>query len=158
MPQLNTWNMVQGGSSGVSVVYGNATDTLTGGVPIVVPATETPVPLTNNALGVASVDPLNVYNPLTGLFDWSGLSPNDIVDLQIDVTVITSIVAPTVVINLGSKPWDSRQLGASKTNRLTKSGWFRVGDLTSSQFTILSDAACTCVVNSWSMLIMRGVS
>jgi len=177
MTELNGWNQIAGEASpvvdNVTAGFANFNDTLTGGTPIVVPSTETPVPLTNNGLGSSTVLSLpagisNVYNVLTSLFDFSQLSTKDMVDIRVDLLVTTALPNTTITVDLqlgqgsGSAfnlPWVFTTFKTAKTHVVNRSNWFYVGDdllrLNPGQFLISADTACTVVVRSWAVRILK---
>lgn len=175
MPELNTWNAKQGGdvTNVVTGGFANFNDTLTPGTPITVPGTETYVPLTNNALGVFTTLNLpagvtNIYDALTGLFNFSELSMSDMVDIRIDILVTTLMPNTTINVDIqlgqGSGgeitiPWVFQTFKTAKTHVVNRSNWFYIGTtdtrVNPAQFRIFADNACTVVVRSWAVRILR---
>lgn len=149
-------------------------DLATTGTPIVVTAAGGAVALTNDEAGAFTnklfppVGVTDVWNESTGLFDWSELKLGDMVDIRIDIDVITASVNTEIKIDLhlgtgGSSytiPWIlETNYKNSGTHKLNRYNGIYMGDTNTldngGQFMISTDKDCTCVVNGWYCKIVK---
>ncbi len=149
-------------------------DLATTGTPIVVTAAGGNVALTNDGDGAFTnklfppIGVTDVWDASTDLFDWSELKLGDMVDIRIDVDVITTSVNTEIKIDLhlgtgGSAytiPWiletNYKNTGTHKLNRYNG---IYMGDTNTinngGQFMISTDKDCTAVVNGWYCKIIK---
>ena len=150
-------------------------DVTTATTPIVVPS-GTPTVLTNDAAGAftnkvyAPIGVTDVWLAGSSAFDWSQLKLGDMVDIRLDVNVITTLNNTEAKIDLllaigGSTyaiPWmlETNYKTAGVHNVNVYNGVY-IGDANTlsngARFEIVSDNACTVVVNGWYVkIIARG--
>ena len=149
-------------------------DVATTTTPIVVTAVGGAVVLTNDAAGAftnklfppVGID--DVWNDSTNVFDWSELSLGSMVDIRIDVDVITTSVNTEIKIDLhlgtgGSAyaiPWIlETNFKATGTHKLNRYNGIYMGDTNTlnngGQFMISTDKDCTAVVNGWYCKVIK---
>lgn len=167
----------EGGSTPADVYAGGLfdyNDAATASSPISITGGGGSVALTNDELGSFTnklfppVGVADVWDESTDLFDWSDLKLGDMVDIRIDVDVITTSVNTEIKIDLhlgtgGSSytiPWmletNYKNTGTHKVNRYNG---IYMGDTNTldngGQFKMSSDKDCTVIVNGWYCKIIK---
>ena len=149
-------------------------DLATTGTPIVVTAAGGEVVLTNDESGSFTnklfppAGVTDVWNSVSDAFDWSELGLGDMVDIRIDVDVITSSVNTEVKIDLHlgtgggayTIPWIlETNFKTTGTHKLNRYNGIYMGDANTlnngGQLMISTDKDCTCVVNGWYCKIVK---
>lgn len=149
-------------------------DSSTTGTPIIVSA-DTPTILTNDGLGPFTnkdykpIGIIDVWSAGSDTFNWSELKLGDMVDIRLDLDLITTLNNTEVRIDLvlavgGSGeyriPWvsDSNYKTQGTHNINTYNGIY-MGDINTldnpARFEIVSDTNCTVVVNGWYVKIIK---
>jgi len=111
----------------------------------------------------------DVWNPDTGLFDWTDLKLGDMVDIRLDLAITTTSPNQTVIVELlvavdGFEyviPFVQANVKTVGTYPVNRYNGIYMGDentlLRGAKFRIRSDAAATMVVNGWyCKLLIRG--
>lgn len=151
-------------------------DAATVSTPITIPGTEAFIQLTNDGLGsqtnnnFAPVGITELWDTTNNEFDFSQLKLGDIVDIRLDINVITASPNTTVGVRLqagiGVFPfsigWDkvffSSTVGAPGIP-LVRSSFITMQTTTiltgKAEFQLASDKACTVVVNGWNYVITQ---
>ena len=149
-------------------------DLATTATPIAVTSGTSPLALPNDELGPftnKTYPPLgvtDVWDAAGGVFDWTELSLGDLVDIRLDVDIITTVVNTEIKIDLslgtgGSAyniPWIlETNFKATGTHKLNRFNGIYIGDTNTlnngGQFMISTDSNCTFVVNGWYCRITR---
>lgn len=141
-------------------------DTATTSAPIALP-TDTYTDLTNNGLGVNtntsdSLSGVDIYDPLTGLFDFSGLEVGDWVDFRIDLSAIltssNSVINIELLAGIGgtefSIPFVSdKYYKTSGTKRIVVYTGIKIGSestrIRPAKLRMKCDSTATVIVNGW---------
>jgi hypothetical protein len=143
-------------------------DSFTPGTPLVVTVAGSPVVLTNDGLG-ANTNKLfkptgvsELWTPGTSQFDWSDLKLGDMVDIRLDIAVITASVNTEIKVDLhlgtgGSAytiPFVTEvNFKNTGTHNLNRFNGIYMGDANTldngGQFKISTDKDCTVIVNGW---------
>jgi len=141
-------------------------DTATAITPIVL-LIDTWTDLTNNGLGVNTsvvngLTGVNIYNPLTGLFDFSGLEIGDFVNMRVDVYPVLStnnnVVNLELLGGIGGTQFSipivsDKYYKTSGTKRVTIYTGVEMKSTSTlinpAKLRIKCDAAATCIVNGW---------
>tara|TARA_R110002126_G_scaffold22993_1_gene81398 strand:+ start:2107 stop:2631 length:525 start_codon:yes stop_codon:yes gene_type:complete len=174
--------MSYGGSGGAVLPADNFSggildynDAATTTVPIAVSAA-TPTILTNDELGAFTnkaylpAGVTDVWLAGTSTFDWSELKLGDMVDIRLDVNIITTLNNTEAKIDLilavgGSSyaiPWMlANNYKTAGTHNVNVYNGIYIGDTNTldngARFEITTDNACTVVVNGWYVkIISRG--
>lgn len=143
-------------------------DLATASTPLVVTVAGSPVVLTNDGAGPnTNKDHLppgvtELWNVSTDVFDWSELKLGDMVDIRLDITVITASVNTEIKVDLhlgtGGGAYtipfiteiNFKNTGNHPVNRFNG---IYMGDLNTldngGQFKISTDKDCTVIVNGW---------
>ena len=132
--------------------------------------------LTNDGLGAFTnklfppVGVSDVWNSGAGLFDFTDLSLGDMIDIRLDVDVITSSTntefAIALMLGVNGSPYNVNWFNATNfktaaTNKVVTFNGVYMGDLNTlnngAKFVIAADKNCTVVVNGWyCKIISRG--
>lgn len=167
----------EGGSIPADVFYGGIfdyNDLGTTGTPIAVTGGGGLSDLTNDGAGAftnkiyAPIGITDVWNSSTNLFDWSELKLGDMLDIRLDVDVITTSVNTEFVIALqlgvGGSPYTINWFNLANfknagTNKIVTFNGIYLGDTNtldnSAKFVIAADKNCTVVVNGWYCKVIR---
>lgn len=156
------------------VGFADYNDATTATTPISVTGGAGYVDLTNDGLGAFTNTAYlpsgvtKVWDSSTNKFDFSELSPGDMVDIRLDLTVTTTSPSQEVIVMLemetdGSSPYDIpfvvstyKSAGAQRLNRYN--GVYMGATATTTdgaKFKISSDGNCTVVVNGWYCKILK---
>ena len=149
-------------------------DAGTAGTPIVVTGGGAAVTLTNDEAGAFTnktykpAGVTDVWDALNDTFDWSDLKLGDMVDIRIDVDVITTATNTEVKIDLElgtggfayNIPWIlETNYKTSGTHKLNRYNGVYMGDANTlnngAVFKISADKNCTVVVNGWYCRIIK---
>ena len=149
-------------------------DVATTGSPINVTGGGGAVALTNDEAGAFTnklFPPLgvtDVWNAAGNAFDWSDLNLGDMVDIRIDVDIISTSVNTEVKIDLHlgtgggayTIPWIlETNFKTTGTHKLNRYNGIYMGDTNTlnngGQFMVSSDKTCTVVVNGWYCRIVK---
>lgn len=162
------------GGDNFSGGWADYNDNATSGTPLTVTGGGAAVVLTNDTLGTYTntsnlpdgVDRL--WDSSTNNFDWSDLKVGDMVDIRLDITVITSSsnTGIDVLLHLGTGggayniPFiQEHNFKSSGTHQVTRFNSIYMGDSNTldngGQFKITSDANCTVTVNGWYVRCIR---
>jgi len=153
----------------------DVSDTATTSTPIVIPGTNTFTKLTNNGLGTQTnnsngpVGITELWDTTNDEFDFSQLKMGDVVDIRLDVDVITASPNTQVQVRLEaglgvfafSVGWDNVFYGSSDTFPLVRSSFVAMQTTAiltgTAEFQLAADKACTVIVNGWNYAIrVRG--
>lgn len=123
-------------------------------------------PFTNTSYLPSGVT--NVWNVVTDKFDWTELVLGDMIDIRIDVDVITSSVNTEIKIDLHlaiggfeyTIPWIlETNFKTTGTHKLNRYNGVYMGDTNTldnpADFRISSDKDCTIVVNGWYVKVIK---
>lgn len=142
-------------------------DLFTATTPIVVPGTSTFVDITNDGLGPNTLKTYlptgmtDIWNTSTNLFFWTDLKLGDMVDIRLDLEVITTTANQVVEVVLelatGGTPYDipfaANLFKAAGTYKINRYNGIYMGNLdtlnNNAKFKIKSDAPATLRVNGW---------
>lgn len=146
----------------------------TTGTPISVTGGAGFVDLTNDELGAFTnklfppVGVTDIWNSGTGLFDFTELGLGDMVDIRLDVDIITSStnteVLMALMLGIGGSSYTVNWFNATNfktaaTNKVVTFNGVYMGDTNTlnngSRFVIASDKTCTVVVNGWYCKIIK---
>lgn len=149
-------------------------DAATAITPIVVTVAGSPVVLTNDGAGPNTnklfppVGVTDVWLVGSDVFDWSQLKLGDMVDIRLDIDVITASVNTEVSVDLhlgtGGAAYTipfvtETNFKNTGTHKLNRFNGIYMGDLNTlnngGQFKISTDKDCTVVVNGWYARIVR---
>jgi len=151
-------------------------DTATTATPISIPGTNTFIKLTNNGLGTQTTNanaPIGItelWNTTNDEFDFSQLKLGDVVEIRLDVNVITASPNTQVQVRLQagigvsafSVGWDNQFYGtavSSPGTPLVRSSFVAMQTTTiltgTAEFQLAADKACTVVVNGWNYIVTR---
>lgn len=150
-------------------------DLATSTTPINIPATGIGVDLPNDELGAftnklyAPIGVADVWNSSTGLFDFTQLKLGDMVDIRLDIDVITTQPNQNVEIDLlvavggaqYSIPFVSQQFKNAGLKKINRYNGIYLGDSNTlnngAKFSIRSDAIASATVNGWyCKVLIRG--
>lgn len=148
-------------------------DSSTLATPITIIA-DTPIILTNDGLGPFTnkdFKPLgvtDVWSPINDEFNWSELKLGDMVDIRLDLNLITTLnntgVRVDLVLAVGGDeyrvPWVSgSNYKTQGTHNINTYNGIYMGDINTldnpARFEIVSDTDCTVVVNGWYVKIIK---
>ena len=148
-------------------------DVATTGTPIAVSAA-TPVVLTNDGLGAFTnksflpTGVTEVWLAGSDTFDWSELKLGDMIDIRLDVDIITTFNNTEAKIDLvlaigGSNysiPWMlETNYKSSGTHKVNVYNGIYIGDTNTldngARFELTADASCTVVVNGWYVKVVQ---
>lgn len=149
-------------------------DAATAGTPIVVTSASSPVLLTNDELGAFTnklfppAGVTDVWLAGTDVFDWSQLKLGDMIDIRLDIDVITSSTNTEIFVELhlgtGGNAYTIRWVNevnfkSSGTHKIVRYNGIYLGDLNTinngGQFKISTDKDCTVVVNGWYVKVLK---
>ena len=121
---------------------------------------------TTTAYSPIGVD--GVWDDVSSLFDWSDLSLGDMVDLRIDLTVVTTATNQEVDVDLYmadgsgneySIPFSSNLFKSSGTHQISRYNGVYMGNADTlnngAYFRILSDADATITVSGWYVKVVK---
>jgi len=151
-------------------------DTDTTSTPISIPGTSTFIKLTNNGLGAqtnndnAPIGITELWNTTNDEFDFSQLKLGDIVDIRLDIRVIT--VSPNTQVQVRLEAglgvfafaigWDNvfySSAIASPGIPLVRSSFINMQTTAiltgKAEFQFAADKACSVIVNGWNYVIRR---
>lgn len=151
-------------------------DAATAGTPLVVTEVGSPVPLPNDGLGAFTnkifiPDGItDIWDTLTDKFDFTELSLGDMIDIRLDVALITSSVNTQIKIDMRLGIGGSEYLVPfipevnfkdTGTHPLTRFNGIYMGDTNTlnngAHFEITTDKDCTIIVNGWyCKILIRG--
>lgn len=150
-------------------------DLATQTTPINIPSGLVNVDIPNDALGQFTNRKYrpdgvtDIWNPDTGLFDWTYLKQGDMVDIRLDLAITTTNPNQTVIVELliaigGFEyviPFVQANVKTVGTYPVNRYNGIYMGDentlLNGAKFRVRSDAAATMVVNGWyCKLLIRG--
>ncbi len=153
----------------------DAQDTATSGTKIIIPGTSVFTDLTNNALGAQTIDTYSptgmdpLWIPADDEFDFTQLKLGDIVDIRVDIDVITASPNTQCTLRLlagigvFSFPigWENPFYGSSDTHPLVRTSFITMQTETirtgAAKFQLASDKACTVQVKGWNYAVrVRG--
>lgn len=144
--------------------------------PIVVTVAGSPVILTNDGLGPNTnkqhlpIGVTDVWDAINDVFDWSQLKLGDMVDIRLDIAVITTSVNTEVEVDLhlgtGAGSYTipfitDTNFKTTGTHPLNRFNGIYIGDANTLDnggvFKISTDKDCTVIVNGWyCKIISRG--
>lgn len=156
--------------------FADYNDLATATTQIAIPAGNIDTVLTNDAAGPQTIETFlpvgmtSVWDEITDSFDWSQFRLGDMVDIRLDVDIITTVVNTEVHIelHLGSGggafiiPFISGlNFKTSNTHNITRFNGIHISSAnvrdSGGQFKIRSDNACTVRVNGWYVkILLRG--
>lgn len=121
---------------------------------------------TNKAFPPAGVT--DVWNASTGTFDFTELGMGDMIDIRLDVDVITTSTNTEVLmalnLGIGGFPYfvnwfNATNFKSSATNKVVTFNGIYMGDSNTldngAKFVIAADKTCTVVVNGWYCKIIK---
>ena len=156
--------------------FADYNDLATQSTPLIVTVPGSPVALTNDGLGAFTnktylpTGVTDVWDTSTNMFDWSDLSLGDMVDIRLDIDLITASPNTEIKVDLhlgtGGGAYtipfitdkDFKNVGTHKENRFNG---IYMGDANTlnngGKFMITTDKDCTLKVNGWYVkIIQRG--
>ena len=144
--------------------------------PISIPGTNAFIKLTNDGLGAQTINthaPIGItelWDTTNDEFDFSQLKLGDIVDIRLDINVITPSPNTQVEVRLEAGlgvfafnvGWDNQFYSAAKASPgipLVRSSFVAMQTTTiltgKAEFQVAADKACTVVVNGWNYVVTR---
>lgn len=153
--------------------FADYNDLATATTRITVPGTNTYVSITNDTLGPQTTRAYlptgvtDIWNPTTGLFDFSQLSNGDTIDIRLSLEVTTTSPSQSIDIDMelgiGGFSYDvlfhSSTVKTAGTQQINRFNSIYMGDdntrLNGARFKIRSDALATCKVLGWYCKIER---
>jgi len=171
-----SWVTIEAQTDIFSGGFADYNDLATQSTPLVVTVAGSPVSLTNDGLGAFTnktylpTGVTDVWDTSTNMFDWSDLSLGDMVDIRLDIDLITASPNTEIKVDLhlgtGGGAYtipfitdkDFKNVGTHKENRFNG---IYMGDANTlnngGQFMITTDKDCTVKVNGWYVkIIQRG--
>lgn len=167
-----------GGSASIStsdIFHGGFVDYNDSGTPIVVTAASSPVIITNDGAGAFTnktylpVGITDVWDVSSNRFDWTDLKLGDMIDIRLDINLVTSSVNTEISVNLMLAEGTNGEYNIPfltntnfkdvTTHNINRFNGIYMGDenslLNQAVFKISADKNCSIIVNGWYCKIIR---
>ncbi|MDB4299769.1 hypothetical protein N9928_01825 [bacterium] len=167
-----------GGSASIptsEIFHGGFVDYNDSGTPIIVTAAGSPVVITNDGLGSFTnktylpTGVTDIWDSSTNRFDWTQLKAGDMVDIRLDLDLITESVNTEISVDLilaegeaGEYPVPfitEANFKEARTHKTNRFNGIYMGDTNTldnpAVFKISTDKDCSVVVNGWYCKIIR---